>query len=99
MSAHFNVNVTFSEPCDPVCQDAGPLPVAALPRVARPGPGPHLLALAAGDAPAQDLPPAPPHLRPGVLLHGAGQAVQEVVRAHKERQVRLNKELLKMDLT
>ena len=84
---HFNFNVNFPESCCAVCQDAGPLTVASLPPVARTGPGPDHLALAAGDAPAQDLSPAPSHLWPSLLLHRAGQAVQEVIGAHKKRQV------------
>ena len=85
--SHFNFNVTLPESCCAVCQDTRPLTVAALPPITRSGPGPDHLALAAGDATAQDLPPAPSHLRPGLLLHRTGQAVQEIIRAHKERQV------------
>ena len=73
--SHLTFNIIFPEPRGPFRQDTGPLTVAALPTVSWPGPGPDQLALGAGDAPAPDLPPAPPHIRPGLLLHRAGQAV------------------------
>ena len=73
--SHLTFNIIFPEPRGPFRQDTGPLTVAALLAVPRPGPGPDQLALGPGDPPAPDLPPASPHLRPGLLLHRAGQAV------------------------
>ena len=86
MSCHITVkcNPLFTEPGGPFSEDTGPLAVAALHHIARPGAAPHLLARAPGHAPAQDLSPPPPHHRPRLFLHCSGEAVQKAVGAHKE---------------